>query len=762
MIYSKEDNPWKGLNFYVEGEIIYGRDTEIVNLSHYIFNNTQTIFYGRSGIGKSSILNAGIFPEARRQGKVPVTIRLKHDNNEPYLNQIVCSLKESGITLIEKVNALNSNSETLWEFMHRHEFVLTKSGEGVIPLIVLDQFEEIFTLQQDESVRKAFFNELADLLNNVKPLYIVNDESERRLSTTNKPTISIESGNFKGVSISLNLPEENTEKEFCKNYIDNPLFHIVFAIREDFLSSLEIYSHNIPAMKNNRFPLLPLTGKQALDIITKPIPNLFEQEVAYLIIEKVTGKKISDENIQDVEVDSAILSLYLNRLFDKMLFHNRDTINNDLVENYSSNIIEDYYIESIKGIPSKSVEWLEDTLINSQGRRDNRDRSTVINEAKLSDGELDELINKTKLLHQFSFGGSFRIEYIHDVLTPIIVKHRNERVVLKRQRKIKRRNIILSILFVVLGIALISYLIPKSQQTNYMLNVKEDKTINLSEYWQANLIVSFHGDTIVKTMIDKSNLSTAFIYKSLGSRLPKIDIDFTVGNLKIDTTYYRPNNNNNNNNQISVILTQKDKRRLVQGRVMSNVGSKAPISDALVIIDDQVAKTNNKGEFRLYIDDEYSDNIIRIIRNGYKFYEGNIAPKGIYRLQYNRNFNFYNEAGAIEKKVSNGHNRYSLTGPIYNIENGDTLSGLTKVELSIEKDSIFGYLYYNNVYEKEKNKYNSYFLIYGTFNAKNKTFKLKMEDAVNNCVNYQGSIKGNNWVGESYNKNIKVSYFDFK
>ena len=29
-------NPWKGLNFYTEGEIIYGRKTEIQSLSQYI------------------------------------------------------------------------------------------------------------------------------------------------------------------------------------------------------------------------------------------------------------------------------------------------------------------------------------------------------------------------------------------------------------------------------------------------------------------------------------------------------------------------------------------------------------------------------------------------------------------------------------------------------------------------------------------------------------------------------------------------------
>ncbi len=107
------DNPWKGLNFYVEGDIIYGRDAEIGSLSHFIFNNVQTVIYGRSGIGKSSIVRAGIFPRARRLGKTPVLVRLKHDDGEPYVEQIRKAIIASGIILTERCAAV-SERESLW------------------------------------------------------------------------------------------------------------------------------------------------------------------------------------------------------------------------------------------------------------------------------------------------------------------------------------------------------------------------------------------------------------------------------------------------------------------------------------------------------------------------------------------------------------------------------------------------------------------------------------------------------------------------
>ena len=54
-------NPWLGLKTYEEGQILYGRTEEINTLSQNILFNIQTVIYGKSGIGKSSILNAGVF-----------------------------------------------------------------------------------------------------------------------------------------------------------------------------------------------------------------------------------------------------------------------------------------------------------------------------------------------------------------------------------------------------------------------------------------------------------------------------------------------------------------------------------------------------------------------------------------------------------------------------------------------------------------------------------------------------------------------------
>lgn len=200
--YSK--NPWLGLKSYSEGKRLYGRDKEIEELSQKILYNTQTIIYGKSGIGKSSLLKAGVFPILRRHGYFPVYVRFVHEEGqEGYTNQIKMSVKEALKHLtVEDLSALESDmyklvegyaeevvpikdtedKETLWEYFHRHKFFYKLNNEDkpheIFPVLVFDQFEEIFTLQKKETLVKSFFEEFAGLLNNVCPKYLFESINE--------------------------------------------------------------------------------------------------------------------------------------------------------------------------------------------------------------------------------------------------------------------------------------------------------------------------------------------------------------------------------------------------------------------------------------------------------------------------------------------------------------------------------------------------------------------------------------------------------
>ena len=100
---NSSSNPWNGLRTYSEGEVIYGRSEEIHVLSLLILQSHQTVVYGRSGIGKSSILNAGIFPIVRRHGVFPVYLRLEHNVEASYLDQIKDAIKREIDRLDSKI-----------------------------------------------------------------------------------------------------------------------------------------------------------------------------------------------------------------------------------------------------------------------------------------------------------------------------------------------------------------------------------------------------------------------------------------------------------------------------------------------------------------------------------------------------------------------------------------------------------------------------------------------------------------------------------
>ncbi len=445
---NKKNNPWLGLQSYQEGEVLYGRDEDIRDLSQCVINYSDTLLYGKSGIGKSSILNAGIIPAARRSGYLPVTIRLSHKMEDSYLTQIKRAIENAIVKLcvdengtpielseedrteyisrhiVEIVKCQDPSIESIYEYFHRFQFLAADGKTRCKLLIIFDQFEEIFTLQDDESVKRNFFSELADFLNDVKPLALQKENVEE---LADKAEVDLSNDNsFDSLLASLDFGSTGKTDEYV---MDNDV-HIVFTIREDFLSEFEYYAAPIPSLKQNRYGLRPINHEQAMQIILRPRPGLISEDVAKLIIEKVSGRS-------DLEVDSAVLSLYLNRLYDA---NHDDVITSKLVEEKGGEIISDFYHDSISLISPKTVEYLENMLLNGQGRRDNITIYDAINVGHVTEDELDILCNKTKILRQFNYAGDLRIEFVHDILCPVVQAHKEQRLQERKLDEEKRKR----------------------------------------------------------------------------------------------------------------------------------------------------------------------------------------------------------------------------------------------------------------------------------------------------------------------------------
>ena len=71
-------NPWPGLAAYDEAsrDFFNGRSEEAAELLKLIRLAPLTVLYGKSGLGKSSLLQAGLFPLLRAGHYLPVNLRI--------------------------------------------------------------------------------------------------------------------------------------------------------------------------------------------------------------------------------------------------------------------------------------------------------------------------------------------------------------------------------------------------------------------------------------------------------------------------------------------------------------------------------------------------------------------------------------------------------------------------------------------------------------------------------------------------------------
>ena len=252
-------NPWPGLEAFQEEDQQYfhGRLTEIDELRRLVLRERLTVLFGVSGLGKTSLLQAGLFPILRDENILPVRIRLNYSEGMPPLaSQIKEAITDQASSAQIEVPSLEG---TLWEAFHRaHADFWNTRNRVVTPLLVFDQFEEIFTRGHETPERgedtEALLVELADLI-------------ESRVPNTVKARIDVN-------------PEEAGAFTFHRHQ-----YKVLLSFREDFLADLESLGHRLmPSVMHNRLRLGPLNGQQALSAVVRAGGHLIETDVAARVV----------------------------------------------------------------------------------------------------------------------------------------------------------------------------------------------------------------------------------------------------------------------------------------------------------------------------------------------------------------------------------------------------------------------------------------------------------------------------------------------
>ena len=73
-------NPWKGLHFYTEEDhdLFFGRGQVTEEFLRLVQRDTLSVLFARSGLGKTSLLRAGVSPRLREEGFLPVILRVDY------------------------------------------------------------------------------------------------------------------------------------------------------------------------------------------------------------------------------------------------------------------------------------------------------------------------------------------------------------------------------------------------------------------------------------------------------------------------------------------------------------------------------------------------------------------------------------------------------------------------------------------------------------------------------------------------------------
>jgi tetratricopeptide (TPR) repeat protein len=389
------ENPWPGLYAYSEEHARYfhGRETETDELVRRVRGKNLTILFGQSGLGKSSLIRAGLFP------------RLRGDGFEPHLVRFAFEPGAVPIQLQVRQQLGAPEAASLAQCLIADQNQTLSANPKPVPVLVFDQFEELFTRGTERSEGRkeigSFLQELGDLVEN-------------------RPAAG-ETGNASS-------------------------FRVLISMREDYLAQLESWRGEMPSLVENRMRLTPLDGQGALRAVTRPAslrgePALIGPTVARQVVRFLAGHESSPdaeaagaaawEDFATFELDPALLSLVLRELNDERRARGLDQITAELLGEMGdvAGILRTFYQRAIAGEAPAARLLVEDELLTDAGFRDNISvgRGERFLVEKGGDPAAIERLVQRRLLRVEERLEQRRLELAHDVLCGILTESRNAR-----------------------------------------------------------------------------------------------------------------------------------------------------------------------------------------------------------------------------------------------------------------------------------------------------------------------------------------------
>ena len=380
-----------------------GRDTESEDLLRRVLSNNLLVFYGRSGLGKTSLLQAGIFPELRKKNFLPLLVRVNQLDQSP-IERFKAAIEQDCID--QGVDYTPGPSTGLWEFFKTAIF--WRNGELQIPVVILDQFEELFTLHRPHS-RQAFIVELGELLATRLPASVrARRESGESLPYTDKP----------------------------------PLIKVIVSLRESYLGQLEAMTTDLPQVLSNRYRLSALDRESAARAIVEPAR--LPQEHGYLTPPFEYSESALHEIIGFLAGDGDIVEPFALQLvcshIERRIVAGRVAAQSVVTiepadfgaQKGLDRILSDFYTDVMNSLPDRrerkhAKRLCAEGLLSPGGRRLSLEQMQLQRQFNVDQKTLDRLVDERVLRKEPRLNSNY-YELSHDRLTAPVLKTRRWRM----------------------------------------------------------------------------------------------------------------------------------------------------------------------------------------------------------------------------------------------------------------------------------------------------------------------------------------------
>lgn len=395
-----------------QSHIFFGREQDTNRLLKQIQRQPLIILYGKSGLGKSSLINAGLIPAiTEEEVYAPIIIRFGAWTEATVSNPI--DLTKEGIKENDATNSFLSKlipqDNSLW--LHAKNRQLNGGGK---PLLLFDQFEELFSYP--DAAIAAFQQEIAELVHTGIPLRF-----RRKLEATD------------------NLSEEEEDQ------LEAPLdTRILFAIRSDRLHLLDRLKDYLPNILRHTYELKALNIEDAKNAIILPAQmegNFYTPPFAYsdgalkklldfLKEEEKSGESISNEKDQRIE---GILIQMLCEHFERNQVEKAGLTHLGLNQIGDPNsVVINYYDEKINALlpgnrlPARRL--IEDGLVSEgEGMRLSLHEAFIFQEYGVEKELLEKLVDNRLLRSEPFLRGGYSYELSHDRLVAAVMEARSRR-----------------------------------------------------------------------------------------------------------------------------------------------------------------------------------------------------------------------------------------------------------------------------------------------------------------------------------------------